>query len=87
MVEPPTFVAVTNHPDDIHFSYKRYVAEPDPQALRFEGTPVRVLYRKQERDKAPEHPSKPRRTRPARPKSRATSRWAWGVELDVVFDG
>ena len=45
-VEPPTFVAVTNHPDDIHFSYKRYVANQIRKRFDFVGTPVRVAYRK-----------------------------------------
>jgi GTP-binding protein len=46
MVEPPTFVAMTNHPDDIHFSYKRYVANQIRKRFDFYGTPVRVIYRK-----------------------------------------
>jgi GTPase len=45
-VEPPTFVAVTNHPDDIHFSYRRYVANQIRKRFDFVGTPVRVIYRK-----------------------------------------
>jgi GTP-binding protein len=46
MVEPPTFVALTNHPDDIHFSYRRYVANQIRKRFDFYGTPVRVIYRK-----------------------------------------
>ena len=45
-VEPPTFIAVTNHPDDIHFSYKRYVRTRSRKRFDFVGTPVRVIYRK-----------------------------------------
>jgi GTP-binding protein len=45
-VEPPTFIAMTNHPDDIHFSYKRYVQNQIIKRFDFVGTPVRVLYRK-----------------------------------------
>lgn len=45
-VEPPTFVAVTNHPEDIHFSYRRYVANQIRKRFAFYGTPVRVVYRK-----------------------------------------
>jgi GTPase len=45
-VEPPTFVAVTNHPDDIHFSYRRYVQNQIRKRFDFVGTPVRVTYRK-----------------------------------------
>ena len=45
-VEPPTFVAMTNHPDDVHFSYRRYVANQLRKRFEFVGTPVRVVYRK-----------------------------------------
>jgi len=45
-VEPPTFVAVTNHPDDIHFSYRRYVQNQIRKRFEFVGTPARVIYRK-----------------------------------------
>jgi GTP-binding protein len=51
-VEPPTFIAVTNHPDDIHFSYRRYVQNQIGKRFEFVGTPVRVLYRKK-RNKRP----------------------------------
>lgn len=46
MTEPPTFVALTNHPEDIHFSYKRYVQNQIRKRFDFTGVPVRVLYRK-----------------------------------------
>ncbi|MDB4989374.1 MAG: small GTP-binding protein, partial [Myxococcaceae bacterium] len=45
-IEPPTFVALTNHPTDVHFSYKRYVANQIRKRFDFVGTPVRVMYRK-----------------------------------------
>jgi GTP-binding protein len=45
-IEPPTFVAVTNHPEYIHFSYKRYVQNQIRTRFAFEGVPVRVIYRK-----------------------------------------
>jgi len=51
---PPAFVAVANEPDHIHFSYKRYVANQLRQRFGFDGTPLRVFYRrknpKKERD-------------------------------------
>jgi GTP-binding protein len=52
MVEPPTFVAMTNHPDDVHFSYKRYVQNQIAKRFNFVGTPVRVLYRKKKNKRA-----------------------------------
>jgi GTP-binding protein len=45
-VAPPTFVAVTNFPEYVHFSYRRYVANQIRKRFDFTGTPVRVIYRK-----------------------------------------
>lgn len=42
---PPTFVAVSNFPDRVHFSYKRYVINQLRQRFGFEGCPIRVFYR------------------------------------------
>lgn len=47
--KPPTFVVVTNEPDAIHFSYQRYVANRIRERFGFEGTPVRVFYRRRRR--------------------------------------
>lgn len=44
-VAPPTFVAVTNAPDHIHFSYQRYVINQLRERFGFDGSPVRVRYR------------------------------------------
>ncbi len=46
---PPTFVIVTSHPDDLHFSYQRYVINAIRDAFGFEGVPVRVYYRRKDR--------------------------------------
>ncbi len=46
---PPTFVAVTNEPEAVHFSYQRYVANRIREAFGFEGTPLRVYYRRRRR--------------------------------------
>jgi GTP-binding protein len=43
---PPTFVVSTNHPESIHFSYQRYVSNQLRKRFGFEGTPIRVLFRK-----------------------------------------
>jgi GTPase len=48
-IEPPTFVAITNEPTAVHFSYQRYVINQIRKQFGFEGTPVRVLYRKKKR--------------------------------------
>jgi GTP-binding protein len=42
---PPTFIIAANHPDRVHFSYRRYVVNQLRERFGFEGTPVRVFYR------------------------------------------
>ena len=42
---PPIFVCSTNHPDAVHFSYRRYVANAIRERFGFDGTPIRVLFR------------------------------------------
>jgi len=44
-IAPPTFVAVTNAPDYIHFSYQRYVINQLRERFGFDGSPIRVRYR------------------------------------------
>ncbi len=56
-VGPPTFIAMTNAPDSIHFSYKRFVTNQLRKHFEFEGVPVRVHY-KARRRKGEEKPAK-----------------------------
>ncbi|MBX3269461.1 MAG: ribosome biogenesis GTPase Der [Sandaracinaceae bacterium] len=46
---PPTFVAMTNEPKLVHFSYQRYVINAIRKRFGFEGVPVRVFYRQRRR--------------------------------------
>ncbi len=46
---PPRFVVVTNEPEAVHFSYERYVANAVRERFGFEGTPVRVTFKKKSR--------------------------------------
>ena len=49
---PPTFIAMTNAPDSIHFSYRRFVVNQLRKHFGFEGVPVRVFYKgKKKRDR------------------------------------
>jgi GTP-binding protein len=48
-VAPPTFVAMTNAPDAIHFSYRRFVTNQLRERFGFEGVPVRVHYKARRR--------------------------------------
>jgi GTP-binding protein len=48
-VGPPTFVVMCNQPDDVHFSYQRYVVNQIRKRFGFRGTPIRVRYRGKKR--------------------------------------
>lgn len=43
--EPPTFTFFTNHPESIHFSYRRYLENTIRQAEDFNGTPIKIEFR------------------------------------------
>jgi GTP-binding protein len=42
---PPTFMAVTNEPEGIHFSYQRYILNQIRDRFGFRGVPLRIKYR------------------------------------------
>ena len=42
---PPTFVLFANHPDEVHFSYLRYLENVMRKNFGFEGTPIRLILR------------------------------------------
>ncbi len=69
-VAPPTFVAMTNAPDSIHFSYRRFVTNQLREHFGFEGVPVRVHYKARRRRGADAAPPQPAKTtkRPRPPK-------------------
>lgn len=43
---PPTFAVRVNRPDDIHFSYQRYLTNALRQAYGFAGSPIRLAFRR-----------------------------------------
>ena len=45
-VAPPTFAIRVNLPDQIHFSYERYLVNSLRHAHGFAGSPIRLLFRK-----------------------------------------
>lgn len=45
MVRPPTFTIFSNSPEDIHFSYERYLQNVLREAFGFEGAPLRLRFR------------------------------------------
>ncbi|HZS39901.1 MAG TPA: ribosome biogenesis GTPase Der [Polyangia bacterium] len=42
---PPTFLLSVNHPEGVHFSYRRYLANQLREAFDLDGTPVRIVCR------------------------------------------
>ena len=62
-VAPPTFVAMTNAPDSIHFSYRRFVVNQLRKHFGFEGVPVRVHYKARRREAKASRRSAARRSR------------------------
>jgi GTP-binding protein len=44
-IAPPTFVVMTNAPDSIHFSYRRFVVNQLRKHFGFDGVPIRVHYK------------------------------------------
>ena len=45
-VGPPTFAVRVNKPDEVHFSYERYLAKSLRRAFGFSGSPIRLSLRK-----------------------------------------
>jgi len=59
-VAPPTFVFFTTDPASVHFSYRRYLENRLRDAYDFTGTPIRLVFREQVREKRPKGKSRKR---------------------------
>jgi GTP-binding protein len=62
-VAPPTFVFFATEPASLHFSYRRYLENRLREAYGFDGTPIKLVFREQIREKRT-YKKRP----PARPK-------------------
>ena len=49
-VKPPKIVIFSNEPEGIHFSYARYMENKLRENFGFSGTPIRLLWRKREKE-------------------------------------
>lgn len=47
-IKPPTFVFFTNMPNDVHFSYYRFLENEIRRSFGFEGTPIKIIFRLKE---------------------------------------
>jgi len=45
-VAPPTFAVRTNLPDELHFSHQRYLTNSLRRSFGFEGSPIRLAFRR-----------------------------------------
>ena len=50
-VSPPTFVFFVNDPELLHFSYRRFLENRIRAAFGFEGTPVRLVFRRRSEER------------------------------------
>lgn len=57
-VSPPTFALRVNLPDDVHFSYERYLLNSLRRAYGFAGSPLRLLFRRSGRAVRPHRPAR-----------------------------
>ena len=48
-VAPPHFIIFTNYPEDVHFSYQRFLANQIREHVEFEGTPIRLSFKQRKR--------------------------------------
>ncbi len=44
-IRPPAFVVFTNQPENIHFSYERFIINRFREAFGFNGVPLRLIFR------------------------------------------
>jgi GTP-binding protein len=51
--KPPTVVFFVNHPEAVHFSYKRYLLNQLREQTGLDKTPIRVIFRQRERRESP----------------------------------
>lgn len=50
-VRPPTFVFFVNDPELVHFSYERYLENKIREAFDFEGTAIKLVFRRRSEDR------------------------------------
>ena len=49
-VAPPHFILFTNYPEDVHFSYQRYLTNQFRKNFELEGTPIRLSFKERKRN-------------------------------------
>jgi len=48
-IKPPTFVFFANYPENIHFSYQRYLTNKLREHFQLDQCPLRIIFRKREK--------------------------------------
>lgn len=49
-IDPPTFVLFVNDPALVHFSYRRYLERSIREAVDYEGTAIKLVFRARSED-------------------------------------
>jgi len=49
-IKPPTFVVFVNYPDEVHFSYKRFIINQIRDEFGLTHTPIKLIFRKRRRE-------------------------------------
>jgi GTPase len=49
-IKPPTFVIFVNHPEEVHFSYKRFIANQLRSKFNLKNTPIKLIFKKRTGD-------------------------------------
>lgn len=48
-IKPPTFVFFANYPENIHFSYQRYLTNKLRETFRLDLCPIKIIFKKREK--------------------------------------
>ena len=59
---PPAFVIFTNQPENIHYSYERYLINKFREAFGFDGVPLRLMFRGRDKTDTSRKPGSDRST-------------------------
>ncbi|MCL5808015.1 MAG: GTP-binding protein, partial [Deltaproteobacteria bacterium] len=49
-IKPPTFVFFANYPENIHFSYQRYLTNKLRETFKLDFCPIRIIFKKREKN-------------------------------------
>lgn len=85
---PPSFTLFVNDPELVHFSYRRYLINRLREAFGFEGTPIRLFFRRKSPPRGWESEARAaHETAPATPDAESAAEPVLGNGVYAVDDG